>query len=82
MAVSACPRRSIFEEYVAEAGLGDRLRFYAGDFFTDPLPAADVLIMGYILHDWDLEGKRALLAKAAMFDSLGVTVHLVGDVAI
>ena len=58
------PVGPVFEEYVAEAGLGDRLRFYAGDFFTDPLPAADVLIMGYILHDWDLEGKRALLAKA------------------
>ena len=58
------PVGPIFEEYVAEAGLGDRLRFYAGDFFTDPLPAADVLIMGYILHDWDLERKRTLLAKA------------------
>ena len=44
------------------------MRFYAGDFFADPLPAADVLIMGYILHDWDLEGKRALLAKA--YDAL------------
>ena len=58
------PVGPVFEEYVAEAGLGDRLRFYAGDFFADPLPAADVLIMGYILHDWDLEGKRTLLAKA------------------
>jgi len=58
------PVGPVFEEYVAEAGLSDRLRFYAGDFFADPLPAADVLIMGYILHDWDLEGKRALLAKA------------------
>jgi hypothetical protein len=40
------------------------LRFYPGDFFEDPLPAADVLVMGHILHDWGFEGKRALLAKA------------------
>jgi O-methyltransferase domain/Dimerisation domain len=54
----------VFEEYVAEAGLSDRLRFHAGDFFADPLPRADVLIMGHILHDWDIDGKRALLEKA------------------
>lgn len=58
------PVGPVFEEYVDSHGLGDRLRFYAGDFFTDPLPAADVLVMGHILHDWDLEGKRILLAKA------------------
>lgn len=58
------PVGPVFEEYVNSHGLGDRLRFYAGDFFTDPLPAADVLVMGHILHDWDLEGKRILLAKA------------------
>ena len=53
----------IFKEYVASFGLGDRLRFQPGDFFTDPLPAADVLVMGHILHDWDLDEKRALLHK-------------------
>ena len=56
--------RPIFEEYVASFGLADRLRFHAGSFFTDPLPSADVLVMGHILHDWSLEEKRALLAKA------------------
>jgi hypothetical protein len=40
------------------------LRFYPGDFFEDPLPAADVLVMGHILHDWGLEEKRLLLEKA------------------
>jgi len=40
------------------------LRFYPGDFFAEPLPPADVLIMGHILHDWDLDQKRMLLAKA------------------
>ena len=58
------PLQPVFEEYVRAAGLSDRLRFYPGDFFADPLPAADVLIMGYILHDWDLPTKRQLIAKA------------------
>jgi hypothetical protein len=58
----------VFEEYVRSFGLADRLRFYPGSFFTDPLPHADVLIMGHILHDWSMEEKRMLLAKA--FDAL------------
>jgi hypothetical protein len=54
----------IFEAYVKSFGLGDRLRFYPGNFFTDPLPSADVLIMGHILHDWPLAEKQMLIAKA------------------
>jgi hypothetical protein len=56
--------RPIFEAYARAQGQGDRLRFYPGDFFHDPLPTSDVLIMGHILHDWSLEEKRQLLAKA------------------
>ena len=44
--------------------MSDRVKFLAGNFFTDPLPPADVLIMGHILHDWDLAQKRMLLQKA------------------
>jgi hypothetical protein len=58
------PVGPFFEEYVDSHGLGGRLRFYPGDFFEDPLPTADVLVMGRILHDWDLEGKKMLLSKA------------------
>ena len=58
------PVGPVFEEYVDSHNLGDRLRFYPGDFFEDPLPAADVLVMGLVLHDWDLEVKRMLLAMA------------------
>ncbi|MFQ5931523.1 MAG: methyltransferase, partial [Nitrospiraceae bacterium] len=54
----------IFDEYVASSGLSDRLRFYPGDFFTDPLPQADVLVMGHILHDWNHDEKHMLLTKA------------------
>jgi hypothetical protein len=58
----------IFQEYAASFGLQDRLRFHAGDFFRDPLPTADVLVLGHILHDWDLGQKRALIRKA--YDAL------------
>jgi hypothetical protein len=58
----------IFEEYVDSHGLSERLRFYPGDFFEDPLPKADVLVMGHILHDWNLEEKKKLLGKA--YDAL------------
>lgn len=54
----------IFEEYVAANGLSNRLKFQPGDFFSQPLPTADVITMGHILHDWDLEQKRMLLDKA------------------
>jgi hypothetical protein len=58
----------VFEKYVAQHDLSDRLRFHPGDFFNDPLPSADVLVMGHILHDWDMEEKRMLLKKA--YDAL------------
>lgn len=58
------PVRPVFEKYVNSHGLSERLRFYPGDFFGDRLPAADVLVMGHILHDWNLEEKQKLLAKA------------------
>ena len=54
----------IFESYVRGKGLGGRLEFHPGDFFKDPLPKTDVLIMGHILHDWDLDEKHMLLRKA------------------
>jgi hypothetical protein len=54
----------VFEAYVRSHGLEDRLTFHDGNFFEDPFPPADVLVMGHILHDWDLDEKRELLAKA------------------
>ena len=58
----------IFEEYIRSFALSDRLQFIPGDFFKDPLPRADVLSMGHILHDWNLEEKKLLIAKA--YDAL------------
>lgn len=58
------PMRQHFEDYVREHGLSERLRFFAGDFLRNPLPAADVLVFGRILHNWDLATKKMLLRKA------------------
>jgi len=49
---------------IEAAGLGDRIQVASGDFFTDPLPKADVVTMGNILHDWNLEKKMFLIQKA------------------
>jgi O-methyltransferase domain/Dimerisation domain len=54
----------IFEDYVEKNGLSDRVKFSPGSFFDHPLPKADVVMMGHILHDWDLETKRMLIRKA------------------
>ncbi|HYF34422.1 MAG TPA: methyltransferase [Prosthecobacter sp.] len=56
--------RPIFEQYIAGNGLTNRVTFEAGSFFTDDLPKADVILMGHILHDWDLEQKKMLLRKS------------------
>lgn len=54
----------IFEEYVEQNGLASRVRFQVGSFFTDPLPKVDVIMMGHILHDWNLDEKKMLIGKA------------------
>jgi hypothetical protein len=58
----------IFDKYVAAHGLQDRLRFSPLDFFQQPFPSADVIILGHILHDWDLPTKKMLIHKA--YDAL------------
>jgi O-methyltransferase domain/Dimerisation domain len=54
----------IFEEYIAQNGVVEHVKFVPGSFFTDALPKADVILMGHILHDWDLPTKKMLLQKA------------------
>ncbi|MDB6032714.1 MAG: tcmO [Verrucomicrobiales bacterium] len=58
------PVQPIFEKYIRSHALQNRLRFQAGNFFKDPLPKVDVLVMGHILHDWNLEEKKLILGKA------------------
>ena len=60
--------KPVFEEFIAHRGVTDRVRFQGGNFFEDPLPKVDVIVMGHILHDWDLAQKKVLLGRA--FDAL------------
>jgi len=58
------PVRPRFESYVKKQGLSQRLKFHAGDFLRDSLPSADVLILGRVLHNWNVAIKTTLLKKA------------------
>ena len=58
----------IAERKIAAAGLSDRVSARALDFFVEPIPKADVITMGMILHDWNLEKKMHLVRAA--YDAL------------
>jgi hypothetical protein len=58
----------ITRKHIAAAGLEGRVDTASGDFFKDPLPKADVITMGMILHDWNLDRKMHLIRSA--YDAL------------
>jgi len=62
------PVEPIAQRHIAAAGLSDRISTAHGDFFADPLPKADIITMGMILHDWNLEKKMHLIKSA--YDAL------------
>ncbi|PTU32861.1 methyltransferase [Stenotrophobium rhamnosiphilum] len=49
---------------IAAAGLSDRITAKPLDFFAESIPKADVITMGLILHDWNLEKKMHLIRAA------------------
>lgn len=51
-------------EHTAAAGIGDRVTFRGGDFFADPLPTADVIVIGHVLADFSESRRRALIRSA------------------
>ncbi|HZP12674.1 MAG TPA: methyltransferase [Nevskiaceae bacterium] len=52
------------EKHVRAANMSERIKIVSGDFFKNALPKADVVTMGNILHDWNLDGKKMLIRKA------------------
>ena len=62
------PVMPLAQKQIKAAGMEERITAVAGDFFKDELPKADVITMGNILHDWNLEKKKVLIRKA--YDAL------------
>jgi hypothetical protein len=62
------PVEAIARKHIAAAGLSGRISTASGDFFKDPLPKADLITMGMVLHDWNLEKKMHLIRAA--YDAL------------
>ncbi len=60
------PVEPIAKKSIAAAGGGvsERVATAHGDFFKDALPKADIITMGMILHDWNLEKKLHLIRAA------------------
>lgn len=58
------PVAPLAQKHIDAAGLADRIAVVSGDFFQDDLPPANVVTMGNILHDWNLETKKMLIGKA------------------
>ena len=64
MSADLPPATAIAARQIAAAGLADRVSAQPLDFFADRLPKADVITMGMILHDWNLEKKQQLIRAA------------------
>ena len=50
-------------EMIAGTQVSERVEVIGGDFFNDPLPAADLYSLGRILHDWTEAKVRNLLER-------------------
>jgi hypothetical protein len=62
------PVNEIAAEKIKQSGLDERITTVNGNFFEDEFPKADIITMGNILHDWNLEKKKMLIRKA--YDAL------------
>ena len=51
-------------EYIAQYGLGERIRTECADMWSDPFPAADLHFYSMIYHDWPPEQCRFLAQKS------------------
>jgi SAM-dependent methyltransferase len=53
-----------FDKYMAASGVKDSITYQGGDFFKDPLPPADAMLFGHVLHNWGVDERILLLRNA------------------
>ncbi|GAA2811067.1 methyltransferase [Saccharopolyspora taberi] len=53
-----------FHEYLATTGAREPITYRGGDFFTDPLPEADAMVFGHVLHNWGVDERITILRNA------------------
>jgi O-methyltransferase len=58
----------------------ERLTAQAGDFFVDPLPAADAYVLMEVIHDWADTECAAILSAIRRASPPGATVLVIEDV--
>lgn len=66
-------------DIIAKNGLEDRVRIMGGDFF-DSVPAADVYILSYVLHDWSDDECRRILGNIAKTAEPGARLVIIESV--
>jgi hypothetical protein len=62
------PVEPLAKKKIAQFNLDERIQVLSGDFTKDPLPRADVITMGNILHGLNEEGKQQLINR--VYDAL------------
>jgi hypothetical protein len=70
----------VTDEFIADAGLSDRIATHRGDFTRDPFPAgADVIMLNGNLTQYGPDEARAVIKKA--FDALppGGVMHIIAE---
>lgn len=58
------PVEPVAQANIKKFHLSGKVSTASGDFFSDPIPSADIVVMGNVMHDWDEEKKLFLMRKA------------------
>ncbi|GAB3153506.1 methyltransferase [Microbispora hainanensis] len=54
----------VFHEHMTQLQLTGKVTFHPGNFFEDPMPSAQALVMSHVLHDWGVDERRLLVGAA------------------